>query len=124
MPVRTLVTSELAKLLGVLGHPQRIRIVEELGTRELDVNGLQALLNVTHSRVSQQLAILRAARVVTERREGRHVFYRLAQPELARWLLDGLQFVEGPLANAEMIRSALEQARQLWTPQETDPNGG
>jgi DNA-binding transcriptional ArsR family regulator len=121
MPARGLVTAELARLLSVLAHPQRIRIVEELRERELDVNSLQELLTVPHSRVSQQLSILRSMRVVLERRQGRHVYYRLAQPELAAWLLAGLKFVEGPFANVDQIRDALDEARRLWGTSEEPP---
>ena len=71
MPERTLVTKELAQLLGVLSHPHRIRIVEELRAGECDVKSLQELLGISHAGVSQHLALLRAHRLVEERREGR-----------------------------------------------------
>lgn len=114
MPNRLLITKELAKLLGVLGHPHRIRIVEELRNRELDVNSLQQILGISHSLVSQNLSILRSHRLVTERREGRHVIYSLLQPKLAVWLIDGLQFLEGELDSQAEIRAAVEAARQQW----------
>ena len=115
MPERVFATKELAKLLGVLAHPERIRIVEELRSSELDVNSLQKLLGVAHSRVSQNLALLRSHRVVAERREGRHVYYRLVQPRIAGWLLEGLDFLERELAMNEEMRSALDRARERWT---------
>ena len=115
MPDRAFATKELAKLLGVLGHPERIRIVEELRGGELDVNSLQKLLGVAHSRVSQNLGILRSHRIVSERREGRHVFYRLLQPRLATWLRDGLSFLEREAELNDEIRSALGRAREQWT---------
>jgi len=114
MPERAFATKELAKLLGVLSHPERIRIVQELRDGEMDVNSLQGLLNVAHSRVSQNLGILRSHRIVAERREGRHVFYRLVQPRLAGWLLEGLDFLEREAALSEEIRSALGRAREQW----------
>lgn len=114
MPSRAFVSKELAKLLGVLSHPHRIRIIEELRHKELDVNSLQTILGVAHSGVSQHLGLLRSHRLVAERREGRHVYYRLPQPDLARWLLDGLAFLEGNLEQAEEMREALEETRQLW----------
>ena len=115
MPDRAFATKELAKLLGVLAHPERIRIVEELRGGELDVNSLQKLLGVAHSRVSQNLGILRSHRIVSERREGRHVFYRLLQPQLATWLRDGLSFLEREAELNQEIRSALGRAREQWT---------
>jgi DNA-binding transcriptional ArsR family regulator len=94
MPQRALIAKVLAELLGVLAHPHRVRIVEELRNGEMDVNSLQAVLEVSHSRVSQHLSVLRSHRIVAERREGRHVFYRLLQPSMAKWIVDGLQFLE------------------------------
>ncbi|MBL8217350.1 MAG: winged helix-turn-helix transcriptional regulator [Bryobacterales bacterium] len=114
MPARSAVSKELAKLLGVLSHPHRIRIIEELRDNERDVNSLQGLLGVAHSGVSQHLAILRSHRLVAERREGRHVFYHLSQPKLAGWLLDALQFLEISRTEAEEFRAALEETRSLW----------
>jgi len=119
MPERALISKELAVLLGVLAHPHRIRIIEELRSGELDVNTLQAELNVSHSRVSQHLSLLKAHRLVVERREGRHVYYHLQQPDLAAWLLQGLQFIAADLAHTAEVRSALEKARERWSqPQE------
>ena len=88
MPHRVLVTKELAELLGVLSHPHRIRIVEELRDGERDVNSLKVALGINHSGVSQHLMVLRASRLVSERREGRHVFYQLRQPDMAGWLME------------------------------------
>lgn len=111
MPSRAIVTKEMADLLGVLAHPHRIRIVEELQRGELDVNSLQAILGVTHSRVSQHLSVMRARRVVAERRQGRFVLYRLRKPRLAVWMVEGFEFLAGdPQLDLE-IREAVEQTR-------------
>jgi DNA-binding transcriptional ArsR family regulator len=115
MPYRSVVSRELAELLGVLAHPHRLRIVEELRGRELDVGSLKGLLEVSHSGVSQHLALLRAHRLVAERREGRHVFYRLCQPELASWLLDGLTFLESDVASSQQLRRDVRRARADWS---------
>ncbi|MSQ97144.1 MAG: ArsR family transcriptional regulator [Gemmataceae bacterium] len=80
MPHRNLVAKELAGFLGVLSHPHRIHIIEELRDGERDVNSLQAALGISHSGVSQHLMLLRAHRLVNERRQGRRVFYHLLQP--------------------------------------------
>jgi DNA-binding transcriptional ArsR family regulator len=106
---------EFAKLLGVLAHPERVQIIEELRARELDVNSLQACLGVAHARVSQNLSILRSHRIVVERREGRHVFYKLAQPLLAAWLLQGFSFLEREAAVNEEIRGSVGLARLAWS---------
>lgn len=114
MPTRTIAARELAKFFGLFSHPDRVRIVEELREGERDVNALQEALGVSHSRTSQNLAILRTNRVVAERRDGRHVFYRLTHPEVADWVLGGLRFVEADLADVVQRRLAIEAARQVW----------
>jgi DNA-binding transcriptional ArsR family regulator len=114
MPARAIVSKELADLFAVLAHADRIRLIEELGDGEIDVNGLMQALGVTHSRVSQQLAVLRAHRVVTERRDGRHVYYRLSNPRLAEWVLAGADFLRADISAAEELRSALEQVHEVW----------
>src|SRR3954467_1088802 len=107
MQDRGFATKELATLLGVLAHAERIRIVEELRNGELDVASLQQILGVAHCRVSQNLGILRSHRIVAERREGRHVYYRLVQPRMAAWLLEAMTFLEGDVNFNEEIRTAL-----------------
>ncbi|MFN4258240.1 MAG: ArsR/SmtB family transcription factor [Gemmataceae bacterium] len=114
MPHHLLVCKELGELLGVLAHPHRIRIVEELRHGERDVNTMQAILEVSHSSVSQHLAVLRAHRIVAERREGRHVFYHLRQPDLARWLIEGTRFLEDDQTHSETIRQAIQIVRAEW----------
>lgn len=119
MPVRRLVTQELSKFLGVLSHPHRIRIVEELRHEERDVNFLEKTLEISHARVSQHLALMRAHRLVVERRAGRRVFYRLIQPELAVWLVEGLDFIERDFETLQDIRKAVENVKSEWQAGET-----
>lgn len=116
MPTRVIAAQELAKLFSAFSHPDRLRIVEELRDGERDVNALHEALNVTHSRTSQNLSVLRSHRVVAERREGRHVYYRLVHPEVAEWVLGGLRFLEADLADVVQRRLAIEAARQVWKP--------
>jgi DNA-binding transcriptional ArsR family regulator len=113
MPALTVASKELADLFSVLSHPHRVRIILELRDGERDVKGLQAVLGISHSAVSQHLSVMRAHKVVAERREGRHVFYRACQPELYRWLMGGLPLIQGELRTAERVRFALEDARQI-----------
>ena len=114
MPKLRLATQELAKLLSTLSHPKRIRIVEELRQGERDVSELTKILDISQTSVSQHLASLRRMRLLKPRRAGQHVFYTLAQPELAGWLVEGLKFVEGEFDDANQIKSALKRARLEW----------
>src|SRR5689334_20688121 len=108
-----MVTRELAALLGALAHPHRIRIIEELRDGECDVKSLQDTLGISHSGVSQHLMVLRARRIVFERRQGRHVFYRLRQPGMASWLLEATEFLEQE-GDALKLGEAIREARRTW----------
>lgn len=114
MPHRALVTKELAEFLGALSHPHRIRIVEELRDGEHDVNSLQEALGISHSGVSQHLMVLRANRLVSERREGRRVFYQLRHPEIAGWLLEATQFLAKETLAAAELREAIDKTCKDW----------
>ncbi|MBY0524702.1 MAG: metalloregulator ArsR/SmtB family transcription factor [Gemmataceae bacterium] len=115
MPHRVLVAKGLAELLAVLANPNRIRLLEELRDGERDVKSIQSALGISHSGVSQHLMTLRAHRLVSERRQGRQVFYRLRQPELASWLTEAMRFLEEDSMATEQLREAIEKTRTVWT---------
>ena len=72
-----------ADFFKTLGHPARIRVLELLSAAELSVAALQAEVGLEASHLSQQLAVLRRAGLVTTRKEGTTVFYALAAPEVS-----------------------------------------
>ncbi|KTD06539.1 hypothetical protein Lgra_3316 [Legionella gratiana] len=115
MPSRKLISEKMAEFLSAIAHQHRIRIIEELHVCEQNVNSLQAILGTSHSVVSQHLSILRAKKVVKQRKEGNQVYYQLTQPELANWLLQGLAYLEGGLQSDEVIRSAVNEVKTIWT---------
>jgi DNA-binding transcriptional ArsR family regulator len=114
MPYRAVVSGELAKLFGVLSHPVRIRIIEELKKEDLTVGTLKDMLGITHSAVSQQLAVLRSHHLVAEMRQGRNVFYHLRRPELAEWIMDGVTFISPDTSELEQMMSAIQNVRTVW----------
>lgn len=114
MPYRNAAAQELAALLAVLAHPHRLRLVEELGSGERDVAGLQQLLGVSQAAASQHLATLRAHRLVAERREGRHVYYHLVDPRLASWLLKGFDVLAERFTQDQATAAAITRARRAW----------
>ncbi len=115
MPHRSAIaTSELARLLGALAHRHRIQIIEELRRGEQDVTSLTNTLAISTSRVSQHLRVLKAHHLLQERRDGRHVFYSLVEPDVATWLAQGLSFVEAELIDPHAIHEAIEHARLSW----------
>ena len=105
----------LSELLSKLSHPDRIRIVEELRAAEHDVNHLAETLELPHARVSQHLSVLRAQRIVRKRREGRRAYYELRNRDLARWLMDGLDFLEARIRESEEIRTSVEEVRGRYS---------
>lgn len=113
MPSRLTVSRDLADLLKLLAHPDRLRIIEELRANEMDVTGIAEALNLPATRISQHLALLRAQRLVEERRDGRSHFYRLKHPHLAAWIVDALQFVD--IRNRLEEAEAIDNARALWS---------
>lgn len=113
MPSPEVATRALADLLGVLSHPHRVRIVEELREKERDVNELASALGVSHARTSQHLTLMRAHHLVVDRRAGRHVHYRLANNGIAAWLLDGFDWVVVEAGQVEGVVAAVEAARTL-----------
>ncbi len=57
------------------------------------VNDLAEILNISHSSVSQHLAILRSKGLIKEQKAGRFVFYRLVYAEFADWVAKAEMFV-------------------------------
>ena len=84
---------ELAKFIQPLTHTVRVQIIEELRTGELSVSSIQKIVEIPQASVSQHLAILKSHHLIKERKDGRRVFYSLVSPELAGWLLKGMEFI-------------------------------
>ena len=107
-------TDGTLEIIRKFNHPDRIRLIESLGSGEKDVNTIADSLDLPTARVSQHLALLRAHRIVDERPDGRHRYYHLVQPEFALWIVNGLDFIEGRISNID--RAKIRAARRLWTP--------
>ncbi|MCL6429786.1 MAG: metalloregulator ArsR/SmtB family transcription factor [Anaerolineae bacterium] len=70
------------ELFQILSHPMRLRLLLALCTGEECVCDLAARFGRPQPYISQQLAELRQAGLVADRREGRRIFYRLADPRV------------------------------------------
>lgn len=75
-----------AEFFKTLGHPARIRVLELLSEREMAVGELLPELSLEASNLSQQLAVLRRAGLVTTRKEGSQVYYSMTSPYVAELL--------------------------------------
>ncbi|RUR83485.1 ArsR/SmtB family transcription factor [Chlorogloeopsis fritschii PCC 9212] len=67
----------MAEFFSFLGDANRLRILSLLAENELCVGDLAAVLDMSESAVSHQLRNLRVMRLVSYRKQGRYVFYRL-----------------------------------------------
>ena len=88
-----LTANRAAELFAALGDPSRVRLVSALLEGELCVCDLAAVLGMTQSAVSHQLRLLRTLHLVTPRRDGRIVYYRLADDHVARLFSQGMEHV-------------------------------
>jgi ArsR family transcriptional regulator len=77
----------VAELLGLFGDATRVRIMFELLAGECCVSDIAQKLGMTKSAISHQLRILKQGRLVRSRREGRTVYYALADSHV-RTILD------------------------------------
>ena len=73
---------DASDFLKALAHEQRLVLLCLLAERERSVGELEELLSLRQTTVSQQLARLRLDSLVTTRREGRTIYYSLADPRL------------------------------------------
>ena len=82
-----------AQFFRALSHPTRLEILNVLSKQETCVCHLKTLLQRPQPYVSQQLATLREAGLVTDRREGTLIYYRIADDRVASWLHLGREMV-------------------------------
>ncbi len=85
---------DLAELFKVFGDSTRIRILFVLFEAEVCVCDLAAALNMTQSAISHQLRILKQNKLVKSRREGKSVFYSLADSHVRTIIAQGREHIE------------------------------
>ena len=85
---------DLAELFKMFGDSTRVKILYALLESELCVCDLAKLMEVTQSAVSHQLRVLKANKLVKFRREGKTVYYSLADQHVVRILSQGMEHIE------------------------------
>ena len=85
---------DLAELFKVFGDSTRIRILYVLFEAEVCVCDLAAALNMTQSAISHQLKILKQNKLVKNRREGKSIFYSLADDHVRSIIAQGREHIE------------------------------
>jgi len=85
---------DLAELFKVFGDSTRIRILFVLFEAEVCVCDLAKALNMTQSAISHQLRILKQNKLVKNRREGKSIFYSLADDHVRTIIAQGREHIE------------------------------
>ncbi len=79
-PLSDEILSETARLLRVLGHPHRLRMIEVLQHQSCTVGELAKATGLAHSACSQHLNLMRAYGILTSERGGKSVYYQVKHP--------------------------------------------
>ena len=101
-----------AELFRTLGHPVRIRVLELLQDGPRPVRELLAEIEVESSSLSQQLAVLRRAGLVSSSREGGAVLYTLSTPDVAKLLLHGRRILASMWTDQEGLLAELRESAE------------
>jgi len=106
---------ELMAVLRALGDENRVRILAALDGRELCVCQIVELLQLAPSTVSKHLSILKDARLLDARKQGRWIHYRLADSDVlaaaqqaTRFILDSVTRTKQATDDAERLRTILQ----------------
>lgn len=84
---------DLSELFKVFGDSTRIKILTALSCGELCVCDIGAAVGMTSSAISHQLRILKNARLVSFRRDGKTIFYSLADDHVGTMLSQGIEHI-------------------------------
>ena len=86
----------MAEFFGVLGDPNRWRILSALALKELRVGELAEAVDMSESAVSHQLRVLRTMRLVSYRKQGRSVYYCLKDDHLFNLYQEASEHLDEP----------------------------
>ncbi|RMG05221.1 MAG: ArsR family transcriptional regulator [Nitrospirae bacterium] len=100
----------IARVLKVLGDPNRLGIVFAIGKESRSVTELIRITGLSQTLVSFHLRALRNAEIVRTRREGPFIYYSLKEPGLIDILTDLFRLVETPLKEAPIEHFSAEMA--------------
>ena len=83
-----------ASLFKLLAHPARLAILSVLRDGEQCVCHMEAMLKLRQAYISQHLKVLKDAEVVSDRRDGWNMYYRVIQPEIFE-IIEGMSTMIG-----------------------------
>jgi DNA-binding transcriptional ArsR family regulator len=73
-----------AGICHTLANPKRLEIIDKLRNQELSVTELAEALEIGQANLSQHLSLMRQRGIVTTRREGSNIFYKLSNPKIIK----------------------------------------
>lgn len=73
-----------AEICKTLSNPKRLEIINLLRDKERSVNELVKLAKISQSNISQHLTVLRQNNIVSTKRKGKQIYYKLAYPEMIK----------------------------------------
>ena len=100
-----------AEICHTLANPKRLKIINTLREKELPATELLKILNVPKANLSQHMAVLRHKGVVSVRREGKTVYYRLARPKILKAFDLMRELLFEVLEDQQRLLSAYKQKR-------------
>lgn len=105
---------DILDITKALADGNRLRVLTALGDRELCVCQIIELLQVAPSTVSKHMSILRQARLVESRKDGRWMYYRLPDGHASNAIKDAVAWVRCYLAQSpQIVRDGKELERIL-----------
>jgi ArsR family transcriptional regulator len=107
----------LAEIAQAIGHANRLELLEHLGQGECSVEDLAARAHLSFANTSRHLQILRRARLVEPRRQGKRMLYRISGDDEVVLLLRALGRVgERNVAEIELVMATYFRARDELEP--------
>lgn len=84
---------DLSELFKIFGDSTRVKIINILLNKEMCVNDIASTINVSQSAVSHQLRILKGSKLVKYRKEGKEIYYSLADDHVEKIFRLGCEHV-------------------------------
>ena len=112
--------AEFASVARAIGHPHRLELLEQLAQGERSVESLAGRVNLAVANASQHLQQLRRSGLVAARREGKYVFYSLADDEILALIAVLQRVAERNSAEVDQILRRYFMARDSLEPVSRD----
>ncbi len=107
------VFKSMAELFKLMAHSDRLRILGLISDEEMDVSNLCKALDISQSSASQHLKLLRMNNLVTERREGKRVFYKLASPVIKKLIINSIEIHSNDLSKEKRNASLYSEFKSI-----------